>query len=271
MKNAGIVIGIVSLIAVAVVGLLLHTTLRGYADSQIGELRDGQKGISADQTKLGNSLSDIEERFARLNLAKPKSYDMAIAELEGDIRDLHKRIDELETSGVAAASAGEDTAANRRKTGLDKAVDDALGAMNEEGDENLTPEEKRSKAMRSLFREGAKEMMKMAKKQQERRLAKAVEKLGLSAGQESQMKTVIDDAMAKARELIDKAIEGEDVREDFQKLGEETDAQAKEILTEDQYKEWKKSDPMRSPGMGRGMWGGRRRGGPSGDSEPQSE
>ncbi|TET37281.1 MAG: hypothetical protein E3J72_06470 [Planctomycetota bacterium] len=267
MKNAGIVIGIISLIAVAVVGLLLHTTLRGYTDRQVGELRDEQKGISADQTKLRDSLGDLEEQLAKLDLAKPKSYDMEIARIRGDLDKLKEQLNELEKSGVASSSDGEGTRARRRGPGLEEAVDKALGAMEEEGDENLTPEERRSKAMRGLFRGIAKEGMKMAKKQQERRLAKAVEKLGLSAGQESQMKIAIDNAMEKFRDLVDRAIDGEDVTEDFRKLGEETDEQAKEILTEDQYKEWKKSDPMRG-GMGRGMWGGRRRG-PSRDREPQ--
>jgi len=274
MKNAGIAIGIVSLVAVAVVGFFLHVSLRSYTDRQVADARDNQDSVRAAQAGLRDSLEDIEKRLGELEMkikVGPESYDMEIASLDAAVKNLKKRLDDLEKGGLASASEG--TSTNKRKVSGDIGdFGDLLG-----GDEGLTDEEKaareeeRTKRFRGILRGFAKEGMKMMKKTTEDRLAKAVEKLSLAAGQESQMKTAIDNAMEKARDLIDRAIAGEDVSEEFRKLREETDADAKEILTEDQYKEWKKSDPMRGGGMGRGMWGGGRRRSSGGDGGGQSE
>ncbi|MHC4663104.1 MAG: hypothetical protein ACYS8W_15695 [Planctomycetota bacterium] len=273
MKNAGIVIGIISLIAVVAVGLMLNTSLRSYSDSQ-ADLRADQKKISSSLSELKDSLGNIEGRLTEIETASNPSYDSDISRIRSDLADINKRLEDLEKGGVTSASGSEGSAANGR--GMRGGFGE-FGGMLGEDDENLTEEEKaardeeRTKAFRNIARGFATEGMKMMKKATENRLAKAVQKLSLSAGQESQMKTAIDEAMEKARDLIDRAIEGEDVSEEFRKLRDETDAQAKEILTEEQYKEWQKSDPMRGGGMRMGMGGGGMWGRGRGDSNRNSD
>ncbi len=202
---------------------------------------DHKSRIEANETAIA-SLKSAVEKSKSDSAAAMDSLNESILALSGRIEALEKKLGEMPKAAPGQAAPGEKAA-----------VVDAAPAGIEDIVEKVVKEreEERQKERREQMSEHMAGMQKMAQDMINARLNEFAKKKNWNIAKQETVNHIIEDSLKKVAELFQGFQGGgqpsRETMEKMRQMMEETEAKLKEVMTEEEWKEFQQSMP--GPGM----------------------
>ncbi len=241
---------VVGMFVAAVVGVIAAFVVQAYGPQLVGahksETPDTGDVVGAVMDgKLGSLEGSLNERIDGLGAS--------IETLSAQVSQLQQKVDTLgESVGALAKGAGPLLARGEGERPVDEGLKNALNEALEERD--------RQRAQRMTG------MQQMMQGMINTRLNEFAKEKNWNIAKQEEVKGIIDGSMKKMTELFEEFRDGPPSPETFekiQKIMQETEEKLKEVMTEEEWKEFQESMP------GPGMFGPARREQPPQEQLPQ--